>query len=160
MITAMTGISTPSSFFARVGSVPTPIGLLAVNGGFQHVDAGGEFQDFHAFSHDSHISLENRFFSASTRGQIGDKLSTSANVGYSRGNPGVDDVLDTGSPDHTTLRSLDSQGLTAAVEGSYAFDSHNSLTAGVDFAHDTHQLPTYTDLLRSPPADWLMTQVE
>lgn len=146
--TAQNDIAYPASFFTRLGGVPLPNGTLSALAGYQHVSAGGEFQDFHPFSHESRITLENRFARTEARNQFGDKLSTDVSVGYARGNPGQDDRISTGNPDTVIRRDMYSDGLTATAEGSYAFDARNSLTAGADFAHTTHELPTYYDVFK------------
>ncbi|MDB5101575.1 MAG: TonB-dependent receptor [Cyanobacteria bacterium RYN_339] len=136
----------PGSFFGRVGNLATPLGALAVEGAYQHVSAGGEFQDFHPFSQNSRITLENRLLHAALRGQPLDKLSANVSVGYASGAPGADDRLSTGNPNYTIRRDMGSDGLNAAAEASYAFDQRNSLTAGADFARTNHRLPTYYDV--------------
>jgi iron complex outermembrane receptor protein len=144
--TATNDLAWPGSFFGRVGNLSTPLGALGVEAAYQHVSAGGEFQDFHPFSHESRITLENRLVHAALRGQPLDKLSLNVSAGYASGAPGADDRISTGNPNYTIRRDMGSDGLNAQAEASYAFDQRTSLTAGADFSRTNHRLPTYYDV--------------
>jgi iron complex outermembrane receptor protein len=141
--TSLNDLAWPGSFFGRVGNLATPLGVFALDGAYQHVSTAGEWQDFRPFSHASRVTLENRLVHAALRSQPLERLGTTINVGYASGSPGADDRISTGNADYTIRRDMGSQGLNAAVEGLYSFDSRSSLSAGADFAHITHQLPSY-----------------
>ncbi|MBC7662217.1 MAG: TonB-dependent receptor, partial [Caulobacter sp.] len=58
-----------------------------------------------------------------------------------------DDRISTGDPNYTVRRDkMSSVGVTAQTEGLYAFDARSSVTAGADYSHTSHQLPSYVDV--------------
>lgn len=138
--------SQPRTAYGRLGRIGTPLGALSLDGGYQRVDAGGEFQDWRPLTHQSRLSLENRFARAVLRGGLTENVATTLSLGYSHGSPSPEDRIGIGRDDYLIRRQMASEGWDVAAEAMLNLNSRDSLTVGADWSQTHHQLPTYFDV--------------
>ncbi len=138
--------SLPRTLFGRLGRLGTPVGEVSLDGGYQRVDASGEFQDWRPFTHQSRLGLENRFGRATLRGGLGEAVDTTLSMGYAQGNPTPEDRLGIGRDDYLIRRDMASEAWDAAAEAMVSLNARDSLTLGADWSQTDHQLPTYYDV--------------
>lgn len=136
-------LARPGTLFGRLGGITTPLGQLAIDGLYQRLDSGGEFQDWRPFTHQSHLVLENRSVRAALRGAPAQRLGTTASLAFTRGGPGADDRIGIGNPQFQYRRDASTDAIDGTLEASYALNARDSVTLGADVAHNVHRSPTY-----------------
>lgn len=140
---SLNDLSTPASAFARMGW-KGPWGLqLGLDGAYQRLNAGGEFQDWRPMTHQNRIAADNRFVRAQLRKPFDDTLTLSSSVAYSLGGPTPDDRLSIGREDYYIQRQMQAQGWDLATDLTWSPDDRNALTLGADFTHQNQLLPTF-----------------
>ena len=136
-------LARPGALFGRLGGVATPLGHLAIDGLYQRLDSGGEFQDWRPFTHQNHLVLENKMIRAALRSAPSQRLGTTATLAFTRGGPGADDRIGIGNPQFLYRRDASTDAIDGTLEASYALNPRDSFTVGADVAHNVHRLPTY-----------------
>lgn len=136
-------MSMPASAFGRLGW-KAPFGLqIGLDGAYQRLNGGGEFQDWRPMTHQNRIAADNRFVRAQVRKAFNDALTLSSSMAYSLGNPTPDDRLSIGRDDYFIRRELAATGWDVASDLTWSPDDRNALTVGADFSHQNQVLPTF-----------------
>jgi iron complex outermembrane receptor protein len=141
----------PSSLFGRI-TVPTPLDLgLTLDGTFQHLDSGGEFQDWKPLTHQNRLVEENRVVRAQAQKAIAPNLSYSGSVAYSQGSPTLDDTISLGRNDKYIRPTYKAEEYDLASDVTWDLGERNTLTVGADWTRTNQTLPSYTEVFISGP---------
>lgn len=145
-VESVNDLSAPGSFFGRLALRPLNGLDLSVDGAFQRLDAGGEFQDWKPLTHQNRISQDNRYLRTQARQALGSAFSLSSAVAYSYGAPTADDRISIDRTDYYIQRKLSAEGWDVSTDLTWSVDDRNTLTVGADWTRATHQLPSYFDV--------------
>jgi len=148
-LASVNDLSSPGSFFGRMSLQPSAGLDVSLDGSYQRLDAGGEFQDWKPLTHQNRISQENRYVRAQARQALGGAFSLSSALAYSLGNPTADDRISIDRSDYYIQRKLSAEGWDASTDLTWSLDDRNTLTVGADWTRATQQLPSYYDVFTS-----------
>lgn len=137
--------SQPTSIFTRLTLDNDTIGKISLDANYQYLNSFAEFQDWGVLTHNNKVALQNAYIRGSYSKAFQKNFTTNISLAYSQGSPlnlerltinqqGVADWL---------TRDLSYSGLDLAIDTTYQFFDKNSLTFGLDFTRDHHEIQTF-----------------
>ncbi len=138
-------ITRPKSFFAKLSYQTESFGKLTLDGFYQNLDSGGEFQSWGVLTGRNRINLTNFYVRSKYSRPIGDHLTGNASVAVSQGKPGDKEHLAInleGFADWLT-RSVKCSGLDMTADATYSFRGQNRIIFGFDYTRDRQAPQTF-----------------
>lgn len=133
-------LAAPRGLFAQYAGT-SAIGALSLQGGFQLLDAMGEFQLNSVMTHQSREALENLWASARHERAWSKDVSSSAWAAWSKGSPGTDERLFlTGTQQAFYRRGYGYWAVDGGAEVTVLAKSELSLKGGLDFNHEQQRV--------------------
>jgi outer membrane receptor protein involved in Fe transport len=143
--------SSPMSGFLRFHVGSERFGTLTLEGGFQRLDAAGEFQVNSILTEQTRVALLNIWTNARYE-KTWKKGAFNVTLGYSQGNPTRDyELVLTGNNAYSFKPNEGYKAVDIAVQGTYSpFGERLSLQAGLDFEYSLEDVLFYTQTYRQP----------
>lgn len=150
-------IAAKESYFAKLHYGNERMGDVTLDFNLQWLDSYAEFQDWGYLTHNNRVGLYNLYGRAKYGKSFGETLDWDISFAFSNGETSKKDRLDIDNDDAVwTSRDLGFMGFDAATQGTYNFDEWTSLSLGIDFNLDKHNLLSYyqePNHDRNPPLD-------
>lgn len=125
--------SSPLGLYVNLKGESETFGTLTVEGGFQRLDAAGEFQLNSVLTHASRVVLQNAWSNVRYARDFGPHFKLSASFGYARGTPTGEYKLElTGARALAFQPRFDYSAVSGTVEGAWTPTSWFRAKLGVD----------------------------
>lgn len=144
-------LAEPLSGYAKVAAHLPFSFELALQGGLQNLDSGGELRPASVLTHQSRQVVSNAWGSLKLERPLGERAKAFASFGLSHGAPTRDNTLFlTDNNNFRFTENFDSTAIEVAAGASFSLLERFSLFGGLDYAVDQQQVLYFTQIFNVP----------